>query len=958
MYVRNANLKLFVKHQPRISAIAILAIGTLGLAGWIFEIETFRSILPGLPYIQLPTVICLLLAGLALLSLEPERPSMQRRYMGGGLAVAIMLLASLNLAEDVLDADLNLPGRMPTAAALTALLSGGALLLLALPRGVRFSQGLAASITLFSMFALIGYIYDIGYLYDEFLLSAMAFNAAAGFLLLGLGIFTARPSRGMMRLIMDDGPTGVMLRIMLPTAVIMPVALGWLIRRGQIGGLFDRGVGLVLIVGLVVIVFLATVFRAGWMVYNIDRERRKTRAALERANRAYRTLSACNQTLIRAQNESILFERICQIITDIGGYRIAWIGLVSDTDSSAGPQPEPLRMAAQASTYSALPEGIGFDDEHIRDMVQRAIRTRMPQFTHQVQGEAWRTEALRLGYSGAVVLPIRDKERVFGTLNVYSAEVMGFDEEEVALLIELAADIGYGVSTLRNQQRQQAAEEEIRYQAELLQNISDAVIATDLDYSIRSWNAAAERIYGWKPHEVFGRSVREVLDTRYIDDEPGSVLATFEENGIWRGEVLQSTRDGREINVMSSVSVIRNADEQAIGIVAVNRDITELKQTERAALRFEEKFKTLFDESLDIVIILDAETGDIISANSALNRALGYLPDDIIGQHFSIFLPDEEQLQDDELMDQVQTVGAIFASQQFRRADGTLCPMDMTAAVIPWEDQQAVLCTMRDISERLLLEEELIETRLMRRGLEREREVIRMQEEFLAMVSHDFRTPLSVIVSSGDILIRYHDRLTDERRSEHMMIIRDQARYMTTLLDDVLSLSKARAGHLELSLSQIDMSQFCRGLIDEISLQQTNDAGKMHHISLSIEGDLSAASMDARVLRRVVMNLLSNAMKYSPQGTEISLRLSRDNENMCVIVHDQGIGVPEKDLPHLFEPFRRASNAISIEGTGLGLAIVNENVKLLGGTINCTSAEGEGATFTVCLPYRLGDRAD
>lgn len=368
-----------------------------------------------------------------------------------------------------------------------------------------------------------------------------------------------------------------------------------------------------------------------------------------------------------------------------------------------------------------------------------------------------------------------------------------------------------------------------------------------------------------------------------------------------------------------------------------------LGNMESAKLQSDAQFRAAFDEALDVIFIVSGNNGHILKVNPIVKRVLGYEPERLIGIHFSLIFPEEAER---IIVEKVQTYGHVFASQEFRRSDDSICLMDLTATLIPWDGDRAVLLTLRDVSERQRIELEIRKSETMRLELEKERELLNLKEDFIAAVSHDFRTPLTVIMTSNDILERYHDRLSDERRNEQLGRIRQQVFYMKDLLDDVLTLSKAHAQKLEFKPVSLDLGAFCKSLFEQIQL---NDESK-HTFRFVMHEDFHDAMMDEKLLQRILINLLTNAVKYSPDGGEVCLELVRDGDNLLLTVSDHGIGIPEADRLRLFDPFHRGANTQGIEGTGLGLAIVYESVQAHLGTIDVQSVVGQGTTFTVRMP--------
>jgi signal transduction histidine kinase len=262
------------------------------------------------------------------------------------------------------------------------------------------------------------------------------------------------------------------------------------------------------------------------------------------------------------------------------------------------------------------------------------------------------------------------------------------------------------------------------------------------------------------------------------------------------------------------------------------------------------------------------------------------------------------------------------------------------------------LATMEDITKYKQAEEELY------KALETERELNELKSRFVAMVSHEYRTPLTTILSSAELLERYTDRFTEENKLKHYRRIQTSVQVLTQLVNDVLAISKIEAGKQEFQPSQLDLDKLCRELVEELQLttaRQHNLVFTSHNnCPLVAPGTASMAStyMDEKLLRYIIGNLLSNAIKYSPQGSQVKFDLACDQDQAILRIQDEGIGIPVKDQQHLFKSFHRGSNVGTISGTGLGLAIVKSSVDLHGGQIAVESEVGVGTTFTVTLPLK------
>jgi signal transduction histidine kinase len=231
---------------------------------------------------------------------------------------------------------------------------------------------------------------------------------------------------------------------------------------------------------------------------------------------------------------------------------------------------------------------------------------------------------------------------------------------------------------------------------------------------------------------------------------------------------------------------------------------------------------------------------------------------------------------------------------------------------------------------------------------EKERQLGELRNRFVAMTSHEFRTPLTAIVSSAELLQQFGERWDAERRLDHVQRVRVAAGSMQRMLEDVLMIGRAEAGRLRALPSPIRLDEFCRHLVETLE----HSTKKSHQIRYTFLGDPDV-TMDERLLQHVLGNLLGNAMKYSAVGSEIHFDVRTSGEECHFSVADRGIGIPPAELPTLFMSFSRASNAKHLPGTGLGLAVVKRALEVQHGSIEVTSELGQGTSFLVRIPRRL-----
>lgn len=241
-------------------------------------------------------------------------------------------------------------------------------------------------------------------------------------------------------------------------------------------------------------------------------------------------------------------------------------------------------------------------------------------------------------------------------------------------------------------------------------------------------------------------------------------------------------------------------------------------------------------------------------------------------------------------------------------------------------------------------------------ALEREQELNKLKSRFISMASHEFRTPLATIRSSGNLIRRYlklfrtHDDLEREV-DEELQVIEQAVKQITTTLDEVLTISKTEAGKITFTPISFDLRELYQNIIARFRAIAADT-----HIFQFYNGTKQVQIVaDPKLLDQILSNLLSNAIKYSPTGSTITCRLSENEHEAILSVEDEGIGISEEDQAHLFEAFHRGTNVRHIQGTGLGLSIVKQFIDMHGGTISVESHQEVGTTFTLTFPHRQAE---
>ncbi len=347
--------------------------------------------------------------------------------------------------------------------------------------------------------------------------------------------------------------------------------------------------------------------------------------------------------------------------------------------------------------------------------------------------------------------------------------------------------------------------------------------------------------------------------------------------------------------------------------------------------------------SMADAVLVTTASGIIKKANKFAQDLFGYSQEELDNNPISILIKDKKFLR------QINNLSSSKPDQALKDVEvicqtktGEEIPIAFSCSAIPTEIEglEHFVYIGRDISDRKRVEAEMI------KALERERELRELKSCFVSMASHEFRTPLTTIVSSTELLEIYGQKWTEDKKQKHYQRIEAAVDRMTNLLDDVLLFSKVEAGKLEFNPKPLVLKDFCSDLVEELQL----GIGVSHKLTFVYSGPCQNACMDEKLLMHILGNLLSNAIKYSPQDTTILFGCYCNEEEVIFEVKDEGIGIPTEDQGRLFESFHRAKNVGNIPGTGLGLAIVRNSVDLHGGRIIVESEAGVGTTFKVILP--------
>lgn len=395
-------------------------------------------------------------------------------------------------------------------------------------------------------------------------------------------------------------------------------------------------------------------------------------------------------------------------------------------------------------------------------------------------------------------------------------------------------------------------------------------------------------------------------------------------------------------------------------------------------------FDALFNGASIGIIITDEESR-IIQANPFLLHLFGFSQDELLGQRVEVLMPARfrESHIDHRTAYQhhprTRVMGAGFDLLGVRK-DGTEFPLEVSLGPFASAGRHYVIAFVSDISYRkaaennlkqlnVELEEKVTERtaslnrivrqleeqmqaieakdRELRIALEREKELSELKSKFVSLASHEFRTPLSAILSSTYLVARYANTGDLAQQQKHLQKITTSVNLLTDMLNDFLSVGKIEEGRVEVRYTVFDLHQYLTTIVEEMNtLLKRNQVLKYTHV-----GEHNV-ELDPALLRHIVTNLLSNAIKFSPEESPIVMYTKYENGTLVMKVKDHGMGIPPEDQEHLFQRFFRAGNVSYIQGTGLGLHIIGKYVEMMQGEISCESTLGKGTIFTIVINGR------
>ena len=481
----------------------------------------------------------------------------------------------------------------------------------------------------------------------------------------------------------------------------------------------------------------------------------------------------------------------------------------------------------------------------------------------------------------------------------------------------------------------------------LIDSVRDyAIVALDADGDVVTWNPGAQRFTQYTLDEVAGKHFSSLFTPADVASrKPEQLLDVAVRDGRAEDEGWLVRKDGSSFCAHIVLSALRE-DGAFVGFAVI---IRERRLPHEALLESEQRFRLLVQSIKDYAIFMLDPLGNIISWNAGAERLKGYTANEIIGKHFSIFYPQEDldARKPERELEVASKVGRLEDEGWRLRKDGSRFWANVVITALRDESGELVgfAKVTRDLTERRAAQIQALAD--MRRVTESDM-ANRAKSEFLMAMSHELRTPLNAIGGYAELLALGLGGGVTERQREYLDRIRRSQQHLMALINDILNFSRIEGGQIKYDVTEISLASVIDTVVPMIEPQA--DAKQL--LVTTQSGDDVIACADRGKVEQILINLLSNSVKYTDPGGRIDVSYALVEGRAQIRVTDTGIGIPDDKLGAIFEPFFQVGRSLArpTEGTGLGLAISRDLARAMGGDLTAQSAIGRGAVFTLTLP--------
>ncbi|HME08571.1 MAG TPA: PAS domain S-box protein [Bryobacteraceae bacterium] len=496
----------------------------------------------------------------------------------------------------------------------------------------------------------------------------------------------------------------------------------------------------------------------------------------------------------------------------------------------------------------------------------------------------------------------------------------------------------------------------------LLETSRFGVFALDSNGRVQVWNRGAERILGWKEEEVLGHPSPMALQLQQLPSSQFEISLARKDGQVVDVEVwAEEWRDAAAselgaIAIITEVGQNRAVERKLANVEQELHDVIVQEKETRAQMRIERRFRELLEAAPDSIIQVDGD-GRIVLLNLVAEKSFGYSREELLGQPVEVLVPDA--LKTSHIQHRAnyrdhpvtRPMGSGLALRGLRK-DGSFFPVEISLSTVKSEDGFRVTAVIRDISERQQAEDRFREMQqAYTRELEsRNREVERanqLKTEFLASMSHELRTPLHTVIGFAELLAEELEGPLNEKQQRFVDHIHKDSLHLLELINDILDISKIESGRLELRREVFDMATALEETLSTIRPQAKAKSIELQ-THMSIPGAIFA---DRLRIKQILFNLLSNALKFTPEGGRVRVEGAQNDGFIEISVTDTGIGIPKEQHEAVFDKFYQvgATTKGVREGTGLGLAISKALVEEHGGRIRLESEPGKGSRFAFTI---------
>ncbi|MFD2207996.1 PAS domain-containing sensor histidine kinase [Kiloniella antarctica] len=489
-----------------------------------------------------------------------------------------------------------------------------------------------------------------------------------------------------------------------------------------------------------------------------------------------------------------------------------------------------------------------------------------------------------------------------------------------------------------------------------LENSIEAVLVTDALGSIVYANPAVSQNFGFTVYDLIGRTIFDFIKVSSEEQKSLLMLGAADGNAVPCEGVVE-TVTGVLLDVL--LRSFRLNDKGDMHRAFFVRDIS-ARVSIRKELKSSQQLMGSIVEGVSDAILATNQTGDLTLFNKGAESVFGYRAEEIIGKDISILVPNDLELNhikqligirdNDFYTRNIEMNGGMTGEISGQRKNGEIFPAEATIMQINDGEELSFAAVIRDISERIKVQDELQEAKEMAEIANQ------MKSSFLANMSHELRTPLNAIIGFSEFITGEHlGRLEHKKYREYVGDILNSGRHLLTIVNDILDLSRVEAGEVKLNESVVCIRQ---SILSAYRFVTRQAKGKNISLNVNLDDDLSYLFADERILKQIIINLVTNAVKFTPEGGSIKATINtfREDGRLSLIITDTGIGIAEEDLERVIKPFEQSESSYTktIEGTGLGLSLAQSLMELHGGDLNITSELGVGTSVELTFPsYRV-----